>query len=174
VETARFDESSSISIIRDMSSRWFAWNLLPDIVPTTTPLPYMRSKDVPLDELAAATADAAATIDDDSLNNQEKHVFHQWQYNDAIFECSTRRGNATENESKSTIIWKTPFGYLSYLDKELMEAIRGENMFDDEWDKENSFPNYYSFKMFYKMNKLTKVYKNMTVKVGKKFGYVQV
>jgi hypothetical protein len=165
VSTESFRESSDFSLFRGISKRWFAWNLLVDEVPVTTPFPYLRTNDSSLDELSD---EVNAQLDDNLLRNQEKHVFHTWRHNDAIFECSNRF-NSSDDASKSTIIWKTQFGYLSYLDKDLMEAIKGEQ-FDDEWDEtKSSLPNYNSFKIFYKMNKLTKIYKNLTVKIGRKF-----
>lgn len=166
VDTKLLEKSSSISLIREMSKRWFAWNLFPDELPTTTPFPYLRSNESVVEkELKRDSSD------DILIDNQERHVFQTWQYDDAVFECSTKPNSSSSDLSKSTIIWKTQFGYLSYLDKELMDAIKEDQHYDtNEIKNYESWPNYNSFKIFYKLNKLTKIYKNLTVRVAKKFG----
>lgn len=71
---------------------------------------------------------------------------------------------------------------MSNLDAELVEAIKGKIHLNDDDDEDDDYesdrsnssqkqpPYFNSFKLFYKMNRLTKIYKNFTVKIGRKFG----
>ncbi len=166
VNTKRLEESSQICLFRSLSKSWFQWTVWTDILPTTTPYPYMMSKD-----------------DDTSDSpSHKKHIFHTWRLNDVVFDCSNRESESQSDESQSTIIWKTQYGYLSYLDDDLMESLGNDNyattstasesnnQTDEIAESTTTNSNYNSFKIFYKMNKLTKIYKNLTIKVGSKIG----
>ena len=156
VDTQILDQTSDISIFRRWSKLWFAHNFLVDQVPVTTPYPYLRSKD----------EDQSL---DDQLDKPEKRNYLSWRMSDAIFDCSNRDENG-QDDSESTIIWKTQFGYLSYLDKELMDSIYKEQTDDQVYNDQNeTISNRNSFKIFYKMNKLTKISNKFTVKVGVKY-----
>lgn len=115
--------------------------------------------------------------------------------------------NCTPSDMNIPIVWKTQFGYLSYLDKELMDSVRDDfydQTIDEKFHKYNQClnkqkyntitnnteftnetininniencekprsPNTYgSFKIFYKMNKLTKIQRNLTVQVSLPLG----
>lgn len=190
VDTERLDQTSSYSLFRSFSNRWFDWTLLVDKVPVTTPYPYLMS-DEKKEEINSALQQFQDYIEylnrndsekiGSSLDNQEKHVFHTWRTSDVTFDC-TNVDSDGKDESNSTIIWKTQHGYLSFLDRDLTDTLNSylnEELGIEETDLSLSgnradvpfneqFRN--SFKIFYQMNKLTKIYNNITVKVGQKFG----
>lgn len=121
VDSSILEKSSYFSLLNMMSKQWFAWNVLIDVLPLTTSFPYLMSDDK-LNE---------------NLLQDEKHVYYAWYMSDLVLKCSS--------DSKSTILWKTQFGYMSFMPEE-------------------------NYKIFYQMNTLTKVTQNLSVTVGKKFG----
>ncbi len=99
----------------------------------------------------------------------EKHVFHAWRLKDVVLECSNLDPDKNDtDDSNSTIIWKTQYGYFGNIDTDLIESLKGEK--DHLKHPNSSNANYNSFKVFYKMNKLTKISKNLSVVIGKYFG----
>ena len=170
VDTRNFDESSEISLFRSLAKRWFAWTVWFDVLPVTTPMPYLMN-----DPNDAENFDSLVKNDNEielvnKLNHVEKHVFHVWRGSDAVFKCHTKRTLDDLDGSKSTIVWKTQYGYLSHLDNEIIDQFD-----DDDNDDENSNSsfnkiNYYSYKLFYKMNTLTKIHKNITVSISQRLG----
>jgi hypothetical protein len=133
--------------------------------------------------------------------------YYVWHMEDALLDCASSSIN-------TPIVWKTQFGYLSYLDRELMTSMRDDdfyydvNLHDQKFKQYNQClklkelmntnetlsvnnstigeigevegevvceeprsPNSYgSFKIFYKMNRLTKIQRNFTVQAGLPFG----
>jgi hypothetical protein len=169
IDTRNFDESSEISLFRSLAKRWFAWTVWFDVLPVTTPMPYLM--DNPND---AQNFDSLVKNNDEielvnKFSHIEKHVFHVWRGSDAIFKCHTKKSLNDLDSSKSTIIWKTQYGYLSHLDDEIIDQFDEE---DDDGTKSESFNkiNYYSYKLFYKMNTLTKIHKNITVSISQRLG----
>jgi hypothetical protein len=122
IDSSILEKSSYFSLLNLMSKQWFAWNVFIDVLPVTTPFPYLMSKDKEVDE---------------NFDRGEKHVFHSWYMSDLVLKCSS--------DSKSTILWKTQYGYLSFMPEE-------------------------NYKIFYQMNTLTKISQNISVTVGRKFG----
>ena len=119
VNTKGLEQTSSFSLFRSFSTRWFDWTLFYDKLPVTTPFPYLMSQEK-LDELkindsSFLTTDYLDKLDenkiDDALDKQEKHVFLTWRTSDVVFDCTNKKPNM-KDESNSTIIWKTQHGYL--------------------------------------------------------------
>lgn len=146
VNTTRFEKTSAISYIRWLSKRWFAWTVFHDYLPLTTPFPYLFAKQTNLTK--DNFEDEEETDLDEKIQNQEKHLYHAWLSDDAVFDCSNKNNSENaKDETNSTIIWKTQYGYLSYLDKDLMEALRDDQAENSTQNSTNS--NYNSFKVFF-------------------------
>ena len=178
VNTDKLEESSDFSLFRMLAKRWFAWTVFVDVLPVTTPTPYLMANERPNYD------DSNENELNKKLIEQEKHVFHSWRLSDAVFECTNLDSNQLD-ESKSTIVWKTQYGYFSYLDADIMESMRDDALPGDEIFSETSpldsnrtepvsrqkvRKSYNSFKIFYKMNKLTRIHKHMRIAVGSKYG----
>lgn len=120
VNTDTLAQTSSYSLFRSFSNRWFDWTLLVDNLPVTTPYPYLMS-DEKMEEINSGLVEFNKYIDylnrndtekiGPSLENQEKHVFHTWRTSDIVFDCTNKDPNNID-ESNSTIIWKTQHGYF--------------------------------------------------------------
>jgi hypothetical protein len=108
VDTKDLEITSTFSLFNLLSKRWFAWNVVKDELPVTTPYPY----------LSKSEQNDSAEITDSA----EKHVFHTWYMSDLVLKCSS--------DPKSIIIWKTQFGYLSqnYIDDEIYKMLYKMNM----------------------------------------------
>ncbi|CAF0904419.1 unnamed protein product [Brachionus calyciflorus] len=146
VNNENLDESSEISIIRKASKTWFGWTVFTDDLPPLIPYPYLISNQTkPEKELIT------------QLENQEKHVYHSWLFSDVILKCSNRNESDYDN-TESIILWKTQYGYFSNL-----------NEFDIDLASINK-TSLNSYKIFYKFNKLTKIYKNKTIRISEKLG----
>jgi len=121
VNTDSLAQTSSFTLFRSWATRWFDWTLLVDIIPATTPYPYLMS-DEKKDEINENYKEFNKYIDylnrndsekiGASLEDQEKHVFHTWRTSDVVFDCTNKDPNADVDETNSTIIWKTQHGYL--------------------------------------------------------------
>jgi hypothetical protein len=169
IDTRNFDESSEISLFRSLAKRWFAWTVWFDVLPVTTPMPYLMDDPNDAENFDSLVKNNNEVELVNKLNYIEKHVFHVWRGSDAVFKCHTKKSLDDLDSSKSTIVWKTQYGYLSHLDDEIIDQFDDE---DDENDKSKSFNKikYYSYKLFYKMNTLTKIHKNITVSISQRLG----
>ena len=167
VDTSDLERTSQFSLFRSLSKQWFAWTVFEDILPTTTPFPFLG------DPIAQQHQ---------QQQQRQKHTFHVWHDTEAVFKCSR-----AANSSRATIVWKTQYGYLSYLDKSLREAVSERDPRlkydaedydddddddddydddDDDEDEEKKSSNYNSFKMFFALNRLSKVHRRFSVVIG--------
>ena len=138
INNKNLDESSDISVIRNASKSWFAWTVFVDHLPPVIPYPYLISNDSKHNRNLIS-----------KLENQEKHVYYSWLFEDVVLNCSNK--NETNNETtESAIIWKTQFGYFGNFDQ-----------INDS--------NHKIFKAFYTFNKLTKIHKHKKLKISDKF-----
>ncbi|RNA06791.1 immunoglobulin superfamily member 10 isoform X1 [Brachionus plicatilis] len=129
------EETSDISLIRNASKAWFAWTVFVDHLPSIIPYPYLVSNE---------TKQSRELINE--LENQEKHVYHTWLFEDVVLNCSNK--NDTDDQAaQSAIIWKTQFGYFANFDQ-------------------INQTNYKIFKAFYKLNKLSKIHRHKTVRIS--------
>ena len=90
---------------------------------------------------------------------EPKKLFLSWILNDAKFECSVK------DTTKTAILWKTQYGYLSNIDTDLMKSLASYHNYYEDNKRGNN--NTASYKIFYKMTYLTKIHKNFTVKVSR-------
>lgn len=165
VDVTDFEKSSEITLFRSLAKRWFAWNLFFDVLPVTTPAPYLWTE-TSLDTVADPGNEKSDLALREKISNLPKNVFHVWHGSDAVFKCNvnatTSTNGSSSSETKSTIIWKTQYGYLSHMDNDLLDVFN--------YDLENTSARYNSFKIFYKMNKLTRIHKNITVTISQRLG----
>ena len=109
MDTRRLEETSDISLFRQLSKRWFEWTVFHDELPTTTPYPYLMS-----------SAEKRTENEAEKEKAVEKHVFHSWRLKDVVFECSSVDPEKNVDESRAAIVWKTQYGYFANLDRDLM------------------------------------------------------
>jgi hypothetical protein len=140
--TAKFEKISDIPILRRLSKAWFAHNVFEDNLPVTTPAPYLSTHDQDVNKTEAGV-----------VIFEPKRVFYAWVLDEAVFECTTSDVNRT------AILWKTQYGYLSNMDAGLMAWLSGRV-------DSTLFETLPSYKIFYMMNQLTRIHKNLTVQVS--------
>jgi hypothetical protein len=146
----RFEETSDVEILKNWSKKWFAWTVFEDHLPLTTPSPMLMSQNNNGDE-------------DETIVVEQSRTYLSWLLDTIEFECST------PDHSKTAILWRTQYGYLSNLDPEIVQTLSDGPMNSKLIDNSFQNNNTASFKIFYKMNKLTKIHKNFTISVGKKW-----
>jgi hypothetical protein len=155
VDNRNFEKVSEIPALRRLSKAWFAHNVFKDNLPVTTPAPYLMSREI--DSLAAANSSAETNCSTDNVIVEPLTEFYVWALEDAVFECSAK------NSSTTAVLWKTQYGYFSNMDADMMRGMT------DKVRSAELTHNPASFKIFLSMNRLTKVYKNLTVQVSHRF-----
>ena len=128
VNASRLRQTSRFGKLREWGKRWFAWNLLKDKTPVTTPSPYLLANkthefhtDLARDQVDRTppffASEDDTTTNDTSSSSSTKHVFYSWLFADAVFECEAARDDAV-------VLWKTQFGYFGALDADMARPVR--------------------------------------------------
>ena len=145
VNTEKMERVSNIPLFKRLSKAWFAWTVIEDDLPVTTPMPYLVSQETnKTSQLFEEVVEA-------------KRVYHSWVLDDIVFECSVN------DTTETAIVWKTQYGYLSNMDPNLLRLF---SSYDDH-DLTFSNNNTASYKIFYHLAGLTKIHKNFTIRVGR-------